>query len=298
VAAAATLHWSSIIPANQDEYTRLLDRAFSLSKTQKYLDDFPIWDPVHVLPDTRYQIGGWLGTRLVTTASLRFVEYRFPDSIVLPIGLIGAVATHPEFQSRGLGSESLDLLLQAGRKRGVRTYALWGTESSVYSKRGFRFGGVQLRTALANVAVEGELLTGFEVRNGWDEEIAAQLLARPTGVRYRNEDTRWLGRHRGVEWRTLWLDGKCLAYCGWNRGIDLPNILHELDGSSAGVRSLLTFMKSRYPELELLHHPRHSALGIRALASAEPLAQFLFDGTDHPFATRTGEIWFSGMDSC
>jgi GNAT superfamily N-acetyltransferase len=250
------------------------------------------------MSEMRFQLGGWSGNRLVTTASLRMVEYAFADGQTLPFGLIGAVATHPEFQGRGIGSESLDLLLQSGRKRGVRSYALWGSESPLYAKRGFRFGGVQLRTELANVTIEGESVSGFEVRNGWDEKIAGHLRARRDGVQYREEDIHWLFRHHGVEWRTLWLDGECLAYCGWNRGIDLPNILHELDGRPEGVRALLTFVKSRYPHLELLHHPRHAALGVRALASAEALAQFLFEGADHPYANRTGEIWFSGMDSC
>jgi GNAT superfamily N-acetyltransferase len=293
-----TLRWQSLVSDNRAEYASSLDRAFGLSKPQSYLDDFPVWDPATTLSEMRYQIGGWFGNRLVTTASVRFVEYAFDESATFPIGLIGAVATHPEFRGRGFGSESLDLLLQAGRKRGVRAYALWGAESPLYAKRGFRFGGVQLRTALAHVAIEGSHVTGFEVRNGWDPEIARHLLARRTGVRYRDEDVRWLSRHRGVEWRTLWLDGNCLAYCGWNRGIDLPNILHEIEGSPEGVRALLGFMKSRYPQLELLHHPRHAALGVRALASAEALAQFLFEGADHPFAARTDEIWFSGMDSC
>jgi GNAT superfamily N-acetyltransferase len=292
------LRWDAIESGSGREYSALLDRAFSLQAPSSYLADFPIWDPSLAVGDKRYQVGGWQGNRLVATASLRCAEYVFEDATKATFGLIGAVASDPEFRGKGYGSEALERVLREGRRRGVRSFALWGSESPIYAERGFRFGGVQLRTPLRKLTVQGKTLHGFEVRNGWDDVIAERLSARKTGVTYDSDDRAWLSKHRGVEWRTLWLDGECLAYCGWNRGIDLPNIVHELEGAPEGVRSLLTFIAGRYPDLELLHHPRHAALGLRALASTESLAQFLFEDTASGLADRVDTVWFSGMDSC
>lgn len=303
------IRWSTLTPtvskSDARNYRGLLDRAFGLRPDQSYLEDFPVWDPEITPSPDRFQLCGWIGPRLVSTASIRFADLRleFPSGArMVKLGMIGAVATHPEFAKKGLASEALDLVLHEGTRRGGELYVLWGAASPIYSKRGFVFAGKQIRVPLPELAIAETSLSGFELRTGWDIAIAEVLLRRKTGVLYRDADLLWLSRHKNVEWRTLWLDGKCLAYCAWNRGIDLPGILHELDGTDEGMRELLRAVRARYPELVLLAHPD------RLPPSSHPveiLAQFRIGpvlgkdlGKDPANSDVIAKVWFSGMDSC
>jgi hypothetical protein len=226
------------------------------------------------------------------------VGFRFADGPETRFGLIGAVATHPDFARRGYASEAIALVMHEGVRREVGAFALWGSESSIYRKRGFEFGGKQVRVSLRSLRLPKPAVSGFEFRTGWDPAIAEHLRGRKAGVLYDEFDPHWVARHRNVEWRTLWLDGKCLAYCAWNRGIDLPNIIHELDGEPTACLTLLKLLRDRYDDLEWIAHPdRFERWGIGGweTASTEPLAQFRLGSLD---PERVASIWFSGMDSC
>ncbi len=291
------IDWRPILPDDLREYGTVIDAAFRLSSPLHYLNDFPVWEPTIPNQPNRFQLGGWTEGRLAVTASLRIAPYR-TETETLSLGLIGAVATNPADQGKGLGSEVLGALIAEGESRGVDAFALWGSESPLYKKHGFDFAGIQVRSTFDHLKIEGELLSGFEVRTGWEESIAEILLTRKQGLLYRDADILWLSRHRGVEWRTLWQEGKCIAYCGWNRGIDLANLVHELGGSDIGMRTLLEFITRRYTFLELLHHPSLEAIGITSWADPEYLAQFRTMNTAKVTPQVLEKIWLSGMDSC
>lgn len=208
------------------------------------------------------------------------------------------MATAPDQQGKGFGSKVLERLIEEGKARGVQAFVLWGATSPLYKKEGFVFSGRQLRTQFNALDISGRLVEGFEVRTGWEEAIAVHLLRRKTGVQYSDADILWLSRHTGVQWRTLWLEGECIAYCGWNRGIDLPKIIHEIGGSEIGMRTLLDFVRKKYPSLELLHHPDTDSIGIVSSVSEEFLAQFLFIDEATQSQEFIDSVWFSGMDSC
>jgi GNAT superfamily N-acetyltransferase len=293
------VRWAPITPEHAPYHRSLLDIAFEIPRGEaSYLVDFPVWNPSIELQKNRFQVGAFRNGRLLSTASMRVAAYRHESGKEELFGLVGAVATHPDFKGQGLAGKALDFLLQQGRAAGAKSFALWGAEGRLYSSRGFRFGGVQLRSKIADVRLDGPLLEGFGIRTGWDEVIAEFLLKRKSGLRYRDADVLWLCRQTSVEWRTMWLENECVGYCGWNRGIDLPNIIHEIDGTAAAARSMIHFLKDRYPELELLHHPRHIGLGIHAIAPAEALAQFLFEDPESEAARNPEKLWFSGMDAC
>ena len=285
--AGIPLAWRVLDATHRREYSLLIDRAFGLTPPKSFLADFPVWDPATVPFGGRHQVGGFHGPRLVATASIRTVDYRFPDGTTTKLGLIGAVATHPEFASRGYGD-----------RRGANAFALWGSESPVYRNRKFEFGGNQLRVSIRSLRLPKTVVAGYDFRTGWDSTIGEHLLARTAGVVYRESDLLWLSRHANVEWRTLWIDGRCLAYAGWNRGIDLPNIIHELDGDPGVCLTLLRLLQERYPVLDWIAHPGLlERWGIRGAESApvERLAQFRLRNLA---PDRLGSIWLSGMDSC
>ncbi len=290
------IRWTPLKESDSLRYRTLLDQAFGLGPVQSYLADFPVWDPSIVPAPDRFQIAGWMGGELVASASIRFADYvGEPDASggnQIRFGLIGAVATLPSYAGKGFASAALDLLLEEGKNRGAKAYALWGAASAIYERRGFRFGGFQIQTPLRELKIEPTLLEGFEVRSGWDLVIADFFMRRERGLRYRDSDLLWLARHTSVEWRTLWMDGKCKAYCAWNRGIDLPGMIHELGGSDEGMRELMRFVQSRYPELVMLAHPDRLPF---SEVPRENLAQFKLE----PDAKLDlAHVWFSGMDAC
>lgn len=292
------LEWRVLQPENKREVSVLLDRAFGLSAPRSYLADFPVWDPAIGPAPNRHQIGGFHGPRLVSTASIRIADYRFLDGADSRFGLIGAVATHPDFAGKGYGSEALTLVIHEGNRREVGAFALWGSESMLYRKRNFEFGGKQHRVRLDSLRLPKISLSGFEFRSGWDLAIAEHFRARKSGLRYVAGDVLWLSRHPNVEWRTLWVDGICLAYCAWNRGIDLPGIVHELDGDPEACLALLALLRDRYPNLEWIAHPEILArwrIEGGENGVLENLAQFRLRMLE---AHRIESVWFSGMDAC
>lgn len=292
------INWRQVLPTDLSEYGALIDSAFALTDPLHYLADFPVWDPSLLNQKNRYQLGGWSGGELVATASLRLSNYQVESGKAFKLGLIGAVAAKAGFQGKGLGSKLLESLITEGESRDVDAFVLWGSESGLYSKNGFSFAGLQIRSSFDRLKIEGDILEGFEVRSGWSEEIVRHLIARENGLLYQESDGIWLERHTGVEWRTLWWEGKCIAYCGWNRGIDLANLIHELGGTEIGIRTLLDYISKRYTFLEVLHHPGLSKTGISSSAESEHLAQIRITGKTNPIRDVIDELWFSGMDSC
>jgi hypothetical protein len=274
-----------------------LNRAFQLAAPSSYLDDFPVWDPTILPAPGRFQIGGLLGDELVATASLRVVDYLLPNGSRTKFGLIGAVATQPDHAGKGFASEAIDLLLAEGVRREIQSFALWGSESSIYRERDFHFSGEQLRLSLAGLILPKPTAEGFELRNGWDPSIAEFFLKRRSGVFYSESDVLWLSRHRNTEWRTLWLDGKCVAYAAWNRGVDLPDMLHELGAWEDGhAIAMLRMIQVRYPQLEWLVHPTQIARwNIKSVTESSPEFLAQVRGVD-PFTQR--KLWFSGIDAC
>lgn len=296
--AKIPIQWRVLAPDSGDDFEVLVDRAFGLTAPESYLADFPVWDPEIAPASNRHQIGGFIGPRLACTASIRFADYRFVDGTASSLGLIGAVATDPDFVRRGYASEAIGILIQEGDRRGVGAFALWGSDSPLYRSRGFEFGGRQLRVSLRALEFPRISIPGFELRSGWDSAIAEHLFARKSGLQYGERDIDWLSRHSNVEWLRIEVDGKCLAYVGWNRGIDLPNIVHEIGGEAGPCLALLGALRERHSDLEWIAHPELlSSWKIKGSerGAVETLAQFRLRSLS---SEKTDEIWLSGMDSC
>lgn len=294
---ARSLNWRLLVAGDSGVLKDLLNRAFRLSPPADYLEDFPVWNPAIVPAPNRFQIGGFAGERLVASASLRTVDYFFSDGECAKLGLIGAVATDPDFVGKGFGSAALEHVMEEGTKRRVQSFVLWGSESSLYRDRGFQFGGRQLRVGISDLGITKNDSDAFELRSGWDVAIAEFFLRRKTGVRYSDADILWLKRHRNTEWRTLWVDEKCVAYAAWNRGIDLPGIIHEVDAiDTHHAKIMLRLIQARYPTLEWITSPAQlSAWDLNP--STEGTSEFLaqFRNMD---SARLATVWFSGMDAC
>jgi GNAT superfamily N-acetyltransferase len=296
------IRWTTLTDPYFLEYSDVLDRAFDVPTGGRYLDDFPIWNPATPMGDSRYQLCGWRGNRLVSTASIRFARYKWLSGDETPMGLIGAVATHPEFVRRGLASEAMGFLLQEGLRRKVEVFALWGAESSVYSRKQFKFGGKQVRVPLSSLSLRKAGSEGLTIKSGYSPEIVSILRSRESGLIYSAGDRTWIDKHKNTEWRTAWRGNQCVAYVAWNRGIDLKGIIHEAEGNDDALIAILSGLKSSNPSLELLVHPTRVAdfceEGVSIPESGEFLAQFRVQPGAIFSEIEMDSIWLSGMDSC
>src|SRR4051794_10599080 len=84
-----------------DQLSRLLDQSFSISEPSHFFDDFPVWDP-QFAPESVIQLGIFQSEKLVSTAGVRLAEIKVPSGRSFSVALIGAVATHPDWQNQGL----------------------------------------------------------------------------------------------------------------------------------------------------------------------------------------------------
>lgn len=296
----AQIRWEKLRPAHAKELRALLDQSFGLKGSDHYLEDFPIWNPEAPIPeDRRYQIGGWMGNRLVTSASLRIAGYRWNANDQTKIGMIGAVCTHPEFAGKGFAGEAIEFLLLEAMKRKLEVLVLWGSESSLYEKKRFRFGGKQIRVLLSALELPSPS-HDFEFRRGWTPEILGMLFNRKTGVQYHADDSVWIAHHRNTEILTAWKNGTCAGFAAWNRGIDLENMIHEVEGEKDVKIALLHQLKKENSQLEFLAHPREveSLTGNKPVLHIEYLAQFRTLPNAIFSDAEMDAVWFSGFDAC
>lgn len=253
------------------QFSQLLDQAFSLPAGAHYLEDFPIWDEsVSTAGPRLVRIGIFDDDHLVGCAGVRIAELKV-SSERIPVGLIGAVATHPDYRSRGLASQAVEFAVKWARARGAAGVFLWGSEHSFYQRLGFMLAGRQMQLALSEMALPA---AASSVGKGWTPGIFDALKKREGGLALQDSDRTWYAAHRHVDW--YWL-GEALApkaYAAIGRGIDLSGIIHEWGGEREALTALFTAMKKSHPDVSLLGHPE-ILRSYRLLPAQEPLEQGL-----------------------
>src|SRR5690606_13784419 len=102
---------------------------------------------------------GWFeGERLVSVAGARRAEAwiaRRPGedeaalvAVRVPMGIIGAVATTPDFRGKGLATQAVAAALGWLEGQGALFQVLWGAEHDLYRRLGFELCGEQMRVPL------------------------------------------------------------------------------------------------------------------------------------------------------
>ena len=230
----------------------LLNQSFGVPEGESFYDDFPVWKSTANL----IRVGAYENEKLLASASVRTAFVKAPLGL-LKVALIGAVVTDEGWRGRGLASQLVLLCEQWAETQGCAFMVLWGSEHSLYQKLGFELCGSQVRIALKEIQFP-EPAGIREIKVGWDPVIFEMIKKRPEGLALTDDDQTWFTAHKNVEWyyigdKTAPLEEK--AYFGYNRGIDLQNMVHEWGGNKEALLKLLSFLKTKQPELELLGHP-------------------------------------------
>lgn len=262
------------------QLSALLDQAFSVPPGRHFFDDFPVWSE-ELAPSGRSLVrlgafehpraGGAGPARLVASTGIRLAYLKSPEGgSKLKVGLIGAVATHPDFRGNGLASELVRYAVEWAKIEGAMAVFLWGSEHSLYRRQGFELCGVQAMAALGELDLPGDSsiqpMEHGPVERGWNPAIFKTMMLRQGGLAHQVSDLPWLEAHRGVRWFWTGPAEQPSAYVGLDRGIDLQGLIHEWGGKQENLRGLLSWLKANEPGASVLGDPAALAqLGARRL---------------------------------
>lgn len=242
-------------PEGKAQFSALLDQGFQIPAGSHFFNDFPIWDESLAPVNQTLRIGIFHHETLVACAGLRMAGLKANGGGVLPIGMIGAVATHESWRGRSLATQLVSYLVDHAKKQGAAITMLWGSEHSLYEKLGFQLCGTQVRIPLMTLDLGQGPAPGARIGMGWNPALLGCMQRRTAGLALSQNDLLWLSSHKNVHW--LWSGNPASpsAYLAVNRGIDLFGMVHEWGGEWNELAELLACVRKVQPEAELLGSP-------------------------------------------
>jgi hypothetical protein len=232
------------------------------------------------------------------------------------IGIVGGVATDEKHRGRGLAEALLREVVASADQEGIPALVLWGNPSRLYLDQGFRPLGKQLRVPLSELSLpEPQTIENTQnhpenesLRLGFGPGILDWLQRRATGLAVTAKDGDWLQAHRNTRWLSLVAPGSpaketVFAYAALDRGIDLPDLVHEWGGEPARLLKLLALLRDQRPGLALLGHPSQflelgiieGSKGLPPGAIEEPMALFRLQAPELELPLSGSWLW--GLDA-
>jgi hypothetical protein len=165
------------------------------------------------------------------------------------IALIGGVATQKSARGKGYSTTLMNEALKRIDEASCTWSLLWGSEHEFYRKFGFEPSGIQSRALIADLSLTPGGLGEMRVKTGFTDRILTELLNRTSGIQFTPEDRTWLIHQKSVKW--FYLDAP-FAFVGFERGMDLSNMVHEMGGDLRGIQKLLYFIFAQNPNAQVL----------------------------------------------
>ena len=242
-------------PGDLRQFSELLNRTFPVPAGKNFFDDFPVWDAQFKTdPNLIARIGVFQGPRLISAAGVKKAQMKTPRGVV-PVALIGAVVTDPEWRGHGFASKTVALALQWAREHNVSIALLWGSEHSLYKKLGFELCGKQMDIPLAELSLPLPGPFPNPVLTGWNLGIFDLLKKRPQGLAIVPSDLPWIESHKNIAWYWTGDAASPRAYAGFGKGIDLQNRVHEWGGDPTDLKKILAHILAQNPGASLLGSP-------------------------------------------
>ncbi|MCM0605196.1 MAG: GNAT family N-acetyltransferase [Xanthomonadaceae bacterium] len=234
----------------------LLDQSFIPKGGSHYFDDFPVWKLRCSSEMKRLGVFDSSGV-LLASASCRLAQVRvvgIPERT--PIAIIGAVATSEAARGHGFASQLVEALAKWADSRGAWMAVLWASQYEMYHRIGFDLFGEQSRVLVGDLPFVENSLT-VPIHHGWNPNLMRHFLIRTEGVVHSASDSEWISKHKNVQWIWSGDPERPSAFLAYNRGIDLPEMIHEWGGQRDAIKPLISTVAKAQPNLQILLHPCH-----------------------------------------
>jgi predicted N-acetyltransferase YhbS len=270
-----------------NDVNQLVSNAFGYQAPHAFFDDFPIWKSNQVV-----RLGILHEKKLVSHVGIHFAEIHGSDT-THKVALIGAVATDLNHRGQGYSSNLLKEAIRRAEEKKCEWIFLWGSEHEFYEKLGFLLAGSQSRVLLAALP---HVLTHRDprVKTGLTDQIFNFLVNRKTGMVLKPEDRDWFFSHKTVKW---FYTEAPFAFVAFERGLDLPHLVHEWGGDEEQLKVLFSHVLSFDPQAQLLGaHEDVIKAGAEELSIIEEY--LCLARPTHKDAEWDEQFWISGLNAC
>ena len=276
--------------AELPQLNKLVSESFGYESPHSFFDDFPIWKSLIVK-----RFGIFSGNRLIAHAGIRFCEMQTDSGVNVPVAMIGAVATDEEFRGQGLSSRILTELCALSEQHHCDWTILWGSEHDFYKKFGFELQGEQFQGQLIELEDLPENAIP-KIKRGWNHKIFEFLSHEKSGVLLKPEDHEWMSNHKTVNW---FYQEEPFAFVGFERGLDLPHMIHEYGGDEKGLKLLFAFILSQDAETTLLGTQKSLlSFGIKEESLIEEYLCLARPHSKKPELKWQPDFWVQGLSAC
>lgn len=276
--------------AELPQLNKLVSESFGYEEPHSFFEDFPIWGS-----DRVKHFGIFFDATLIAHVGVRFCEMKVPNEKPVSVAMVGAVATRESFRGKGLSSKLLEEVCRFSEKNNCDWTILWGSEHDFYKKFGFELHGEQLQVPLSSLEDLPENKIP-RVKRGWNSKIFDHLASTTNGIVLTESDREWVTLHKSVNW---FYQEEPFAFAGFERGLDLPHIVHEYGGDQHALKEIFAFVLSL-------------DLGAMVLGTRESLLKLGFEEETfieeylclaRPHSQKKNlewkpEYWVSGLSAC
>lgn len=266
----------------------LVSQAFGYQPPHAFFDDFPVWNSDRVL-----RLGILVDEELVSHVGIQFTEIYDHLQKLHSVALIGAVATDEAHRRKGYSNQLLKDAIRRAEEKNCEWIFLWGSEHEFYEKLGFLLAGSQSRALIASLP---NVVTHRypNIKSGLTDQIFEYLVEQKNGIHLTAADRPWFFAHKTVKW--LYLDNP-FAFVAFERGMDLPHLIHEWGGDADQLKVLFSHVLSFDPQAQLLG--RRDDLLQAGAEEIDLIEEFLCLARPSRASASWDEgFWISGLNAC
>lgn len=151
---------------------------------------------------------------------------------ITTIGLVGNVATDPQYQGQGIMTKLMERLLQIATDQGLSHLLLWSDLSSFYQKRGFTSLGREERLFIERQAIEPFVdksrFAVIDPNSCRDKDLLQFLEERPKTALTLERTPEEFRQQLSIPGTHLIFDTQsCRSFAVLGKGYDMGGIIHE-----------------------------------------------------------------------
>ena len=282
------------------EVEPLLSECFPVPEGASFYDDFPAWRDA---PGVEW-LAALQEDKVVACAGWMPGLWQIPgQSAQIKVARVGGVATHPSLRGQGVGSVLVEACIDRAQRAGREAVVLWGIESPLYDRLGFRGRGHQIRMSLSEVHFDSGRTPGFlRLEEGFDHSIL-QLMQKSRrqfgGISLTSRDAEWIAEHKNTRWARVFNEkNQMVAYGAFGRGIDLGRQLHDWGGEGPALEIVLRWAKNLMTDAEWMGPAKliKKICGTLPENHVQEPACLLLELQAGRVPPNDDEIWFWGLD--